>query len=334
MIKITQRNRNTTGLPDINKFEKASDDYLNSLDINLSLLRGMSIKEILNLFRSKEVYKCSVSIPENVFYILCGKILGDGSIGDIYQSTGTGRINFGQNCNQTDYLLSIYNRFKQMKGINLSQFEKYVAKRKSRMEKMAKFKIKSCKLGGLLGLIFYKIFHDTDKDKYYKKKCLSNFWLAYILINKTCLSYWFLDDGSSFNGYLMCTSSYDRSSLFMICDILKMKFNIDCSPNLSGNKRYIKEHGRSKDSGDLNIRIRSSSYNSFTDILNESIKHIECMRYKILTKSETRVGNIFSDISNDYYSNYDDRVKNYYDLKMDLSTKQLLSALAYLIEIT
>jgi hypothetical protein len=80
----------------------------------------------------------------------------------------------------------------------------------------------------------YEIFYENNNNKKVIKPILYDY-IDYIVI-----AYWIMGDGAKRNkGVILCTDSFSLKEVILLMNILKIKFDLDCTIHNDGNKYRI-----------------------------------------------------------------------------------------------
>lgn len=94
---------------------------------------------------------------------------------------------------------------------------------------------------------YWNLFYKFDGVKY-KKIIPEN---LYSLLTQKGLAYWIMDNGtkmSGSNGLVLCTESLTLEEHYILIEVLKKKFNLDCNiqETTNRNRIYIQSRSRNK----------------------------------------------------------------------------------------
>ena len=189
----------------------------------------------LALIKNNRNYRTSCKnhlvISNNLHDIIVGLLLGDLSAERPNCNCNT-RLQFKQSLINVKYLLHLYCLFKNFCGsqpLNMSKFDSRVNKNK------IYFAIKFQTLSLPCFNIYKELFYNSNGKKILPVNIEQ-------LLTPKGLAYWFMDDGyKSGKGLYICTESFSLSEIQRLINVLKNKFDLECSYHqvTNGHRIYI-----------------------------------------------------------------------------------------------
>jgi hypothetical protein len=169
--------------------------------------------------------------------ILIGTLLGDSNLQTFSKNKKSYRLRFLQSFNQKDYIDHLYEIWKNW-VLTPPKISKYLDKRTNKEYSRISFNTKTDPVFKPYGDMFYK----QDKESNKLIKILPNSEILSELLTDRGLAYWFMDDGSrvskNVKSMRICTDSFTEEEVLILINILKIKYNLNCSPIKDGlNKR-------------------------------------------------------------------------------------------------
>lgn len=163
-------------------------------------------------------------------------MLGDLSAEKRNENSNT-RLQFKQSVINEAYILHLYSIFKEYCGTEpkiMSMFDTRPSKNKE--YKSIKFKTLSLPIFNQ----FRELFYNSEGVKIIPSN-LSD------IFSERSLAYWIMDDGyKSVKGFYISTESFTLEEHIFLVDLLKNKFNLDCSYHIhtNGYRLYIKSSSK------------------------------------------------------------------------------------------
>lgn len=169
--------------------------------------------------------------------VIIGSLLGDLTAERKSIKNNT-RLQFKQSIKNKDYILHLYDLFKDYCGtgpIELSKFDSRPNKQKA--YKAIKFQTYSLPC------------FNKYKEMFYNSEGLKIIPLNLEdILTARGLAYWVMDDGYNYGkGFYICTDSYTLKEQEKLCQILKNKFDLDCKPHKHSNGYRLYIYSTSKD---------------------------------------------------------------------------------------
>lgn len=189
---------------------------------------------IKRFYRKSSKYDLVLSPLQNE--ILIGLMLGDLTAERRNINSNT-RLHFKQSLKNKDYIDHLYEIFKDFCG----SLPKTMSKFDSRPNKMKTYEaIKFQTLSLPCFNIYRDIFYDLNGIKFIPQNLEE-------LLTTRGLAYWIMDDGyKSKTGIYISTESFKKEDLFIIQNLFKNKFNLDCGihKTTNGYRIYIFESSK------------------------------------------------------------------------------------------
>lgn len=196
----------------------------------------MKIKFLIKNYRTSS--KHHLEVTKILDEIIIGSLLGDLTAEKRNINSNT-RLQFKQSEIYKEYIFHLYELFKDYTGsppIILSKFDK-------RPNKMKIYKAIKFQTLSLPCFNYYKeIFYNSENKK------IVPINISEILTTRG-LAYWLMDDGYKYkNGFYICTESFSNEDLLLLIQVLKYKFNLECSihKHSNGQRIYILSSSKSK----------------------------------------------------------------------------------------
>lgn len=254
-ININYNNNNLL-LPEINTkslieiYNKSNTRYIEEDNKTKTLVRyGSNIITSIGIKRPTSIVRSMYSIPNNILYILIGVILTDGTIA--YSSKkNLDKSIFNKGKPYENGIYTKHNcRFKFKQSIKNIEYTLYLYNKLSHYCISPPF-IKKARLNGkefkqiefvTMALPCFSILRHMFYDG--RIKIIPN--IIYDYINYESIAHMIMCDGSfNSNGLVLNLQSFTLKELTLLLNILKIKFNLDCSIHKSRNKYilYLKVH--------------------------------------------------------------------------------------------
>lgn len=176
--------------------------------------------------------KSNLQLPDELKEIIIGNMLGDLSAEKRGINSNT-RLQFKQSIINEAYIKHLYSLFKDYCGSEpkiMSKFDSRPTKNKE--YKAIKFQTLSLPVFNQ----FKELFYNSNGIKILPSN-LSE------LLTERGLAYWIMDDGyKSGKGFYICTESFTLTEHIFLIDLMKNKFNLDCSYHVhtNGYRLYFK----------------------------------------------------------------------------------------------
>lgn len=212
----------------LKKFPRSSLNYLPSNYINKELVvYGSNLSSTANFPFYTQIVRHMVKIPLNVYSVLVGIILSDGSLSmenNSKNKTGA-RFKFKQSIDKTDYVLTVFNIVSHY----CNSYPKIVkTKGTTKLNRNYKFygleiTTRSLPVFRELHLKFYK---KNEQFSTLKKIVPDD---LYDILTLEGLAHWIMGDGSfsKGGGLILQTQSFTVKECILIANVLKIKFDID-----------------------------------------------------------------------------------------------------------
>lgn len=180
-------------------------------------------------------------IPLNVKELVIGRILGDSSL-EITQGSINARMTNNHSIKQKEYIFYLY-----------EQLERYV----KTPPKLSSYNLKGKKYETYkFNTLNYRFFTELYNIFYLNNKKIIPLNISEFL-SPRALAFWAMDDGyKQSSSLVLCTDSFTKKEVELLINVLKTKFDLDCT-------LYLKN----KVKGTYRIYIRSKSMDKFKSLV-------------------------------------------------------------------
>jgi hypothetical protein len=219
----------------------------NNIDKKL-VIYGSNLESNLGNNKYTSLISYMINIPNNILYILTGLILSDGYINIVSNQkkfkegikiTTNSKFYIKQSINHSEYLLYIYSLLSHY-TISPPKLKKSYVKGKSYYA--IEFYTRSLPCFTLLRNIFYNgRIKIIPMNNNIKNKNLTDNYDIYDLINYESLAHIIMCDGSFKigGGIILNLQNFTLKELIYLLNVLKIKFNLDCSIHKSRHQFTI-----------------------------------------------------------------------------------------------
>ena len=213
-------------------------------------------------------------LKSEIFEITTGILLGDGNL-QKPSNCKYYRLRFAQNSIRKDYVIHLLQKYKYGLETNDCIKTKYLINRDEPRVYLYQTKINKLNKQSYAFETRLSSAFNEHADIFYfngssKKKLCNNLNIFYKILTPKALAYWYMDDGTwpnkKANSFQICTHAYTQEQVQFLCDVLKIKFNINAK--LSFNKQQPI------------IYISAKSYNIFKDLIYNTLIEIPSMQNK------------------------------------------------------
>jgi ubiquinol-cytochrome c reductase cytochrome b subunit len=200
--------------------------------------------------------------PHNIdiLQIMYGTLLGDGHLEKRSKGIGT-RLILEQTSRNVEYLMWLYNQF-FLRGYCTNSKPKLFTRIMKNNTVYYGYKFNTFTFSSLNWL--HELFY-IDGIKHIPIIFLSEY------LSPLALAIWFMDDGSKLNtSFKIATNCFEYNELVLFCDLLKKKYNLDCSLH--------------KDKSSWTFYIKKSTAQNFANLIEPHM--INSMKYKLGSYSQ------------------------------------------------
>lgn len=204
--------------------------------------------DLANSLKGLKAFKSLLSLPDPLFDISIGLMLGDLSAVKRYPNS-MAVLKFCQSYKHLDYLIHLYDLFSLYVS---SPPRVYEINRSSGSYLQVSFQTLSFPFFDQLYLLFY----DPISGKKKIPENISN------LLTPLGLSYWFMDDGAKAgSGLFLHTDGFSKEDVVLLLSVLDSKFGLKCSLRQRHKDQYaiyISAHSKEQFIGLINTFIHPS----------------------------------------------------------------------------